>query len=366
MSEQVLKPIPLIKRTFEEFSRDKAPRLGAALAYYSAFSIAPLLIIAIAVAGFVFGQEAAQGEIVSQFRSLLGETGASLVQTMIAEAYQPARGVIATLIGIVSLLLGATGAFNQLQQAMNEIWDVPAKAASGLMNTIRDRLLSLTMVFGTGFLLLTSLVLGAAVNALGRGLSGYLGPGTEALILVINSTVTLVLTTLIFAAIFRYLPDQPPKAPWSDLLFGAGLTAVLFTVGKFLIGLYLGNASLGSAYGAAGSLAIMLVWLYYSAQVFFLGAEFTKVYTRAKRGQEGTRLEDESSPQGQAPVEPHPIQLRPALPAPEAGADQISLSRPAVDRRPLNRRTWGMALLGSAFVAMALVVKRLLDKTGSQ
>ncbi len=274
--------IALLRETYRAFSQDKVPQLGAALAYYTAFSLAPLLIIAIAVAGLAFGPEAAQGEIVGQFSSLLGETGAELIQTMIAQAYDPGRGLLASFIGVVTLLLGATGAFNQLQQAMNLIWDVPQKQSQGIMNTIRDRLLSITMVLGTGFLLLTSLLLSAAVAGFSRSISNWLGEGAEVLIIGGNTTITLSLTTVVFALMFKYLPDGEIQVSWWDLFTGAAVTAALFSLGKLLIGLYLGNAALGSSYGAAGSLAILLVWIYYSAQVFFLGAEFTKVFAGAK------------------------------------------------------------------------------------
>lgn len=266
----------LLKQTFQAYSADKVPRLGAALAYYAVFSLAPLLIISIAVAGFVFGPEAARGEIVGQFRGLLGETGARLVETMLEEAYSPARGILASVLGVATLLLGATGVFNQLQEAMNTIWDVPAQEQGGLIKTLKDRLVSVALVMATGFLLLTSLLLSAGITALSRFLTDALGPSASTLLGTINFTLSFLITTVMFATMFKVLPDSEVR--WGDVWLGGALTALLFSIGKLLIGLYLGNASLGSTYGAAGSLAILLVWIYYSAQIFFLGAEFTYVH----------------------------------------------------------------------------------------
>lgn len=266
----------LLKRTIQAYGEDKVPRLGAALAYYAVFSLAPLLLIATAVAGFVFGPEAARGEIVAQFDSLLGESGARLVETMIEQAYQPAQGILASVLGIGSLVLGATGVFNQLQGAMNVIWDTPEKETGGILNTIKDRLLSMTMVVATGFLLLTSLVVSAGVAALSRYLTAWIGPGAATFIGAASFIISLLITAVMFALMFKYLPDT--EVEWEDVWVGGTITAVLFSVGKLLIGLYLGNASVGSTYGAAGSMAIVLLWVYYSAQIFFLGAEFTYVY----------------------------------------------------------------------------------------
>ena len=297
MKSKIENVFQLLKKTYQAYSEDKVPRLGAALAYYAVFSLAPLLLIAVAVAGFVFGPEAARGEIVAQFDSLLGENGARLVETMIEQAYQPTNGILASVLGIASLVLGATGVFNQLQGAMNVIWDTPAKETGGILNTIKDRLLSMTMVVATGFLLLTSLVVSAGVSALSRYLTAWIGPGAATFIGAANFIISLLITTALFALMFKYLPDTDVE--WDDVWIGGAITALLFSVGKLLIGLYLGNASVGSTYGAAGSLAIILVWVYYSAQIFFLGAEFTYVYAN----EAGSHKKEPQSEVGRQPRE---------------------------------------------------------------
>lgn len=319
--------VQVIKKTFQAYSEDKVPRLGAALAYYAAFSLAPMLLIAAAVAGFIFGPEAAQGEIIGQFRSLLGENGAQLVQTMLEQAYQPAKGVLATVVGLGSLALGATGVFNQLQQAMNVIWGVPRKKSAGIWGMVRDRLLSMTMVVATGFLLITSLLISALLAGLDRYLRTWVGPGAAVYLSAFNIILSVVILGLVFSLLFKLLPDA--RVRWSDVWLGGLLTAVLFTVGKYLIGLYLGNASVGSTYGSAGSLAVLLVWVYYSSQIFFLGAEFTNVYADRFLNDEIPRIEppigEEAAPDREkasalspkpSPAEtPPPLSQRPQLQA---------------------------------------------------
>lgn len=297
----------LLKDTFSEWSDDKAPRLGAALAYYTVFSISPLLIIVVAMAGFVFGRDAVQGQIVEQIQGLVGKDGAKVIQTMIQSAHKPSSNVIVTVIGIVTLILGAAGVFNELQDALNTIWKVAPKQGSSAMETIRsylktfrrsgfnrpsaqlkslfrvlipslrDRLMSFTVVLGVGFLLLVSLVLSAGLSALGKFLSGLL-PGFIHVMQVLNFIVSFGVITVLFAMIYKILPDVEIK--WKNVWMGAALTSLLFTIGKFLIGLYIGNSSVASSYGAAGSLVIILIWVYYAAQILFFGAEFTKVYTK--------------------------------------------------------------------------------------
>jgi len=254
-----------------------APRLGAALAYYTVFSIAPLLVIAIGIAGLIFGREAAQGMIASQIAHLVGEQGGEAIQTMVASANKPGVGTFGTIAGIVMLLFGAAGLFGQLQDALNTIWEVRPKEGRGVWGFIRDRFLSLTMVLGVAFLLLVSLVASSALAAVG-GLLGNLQ--TAGVGMVLTTILDLTVITALFALIYRYLPDA--EIAWRDVWLGAAVTAVLFTVGKFLVGLYLGRAAVGSAYGAAGSLAVLLVWLYYAAQIFLFGAELTKAYANRK------------------------------------------------------------------------------------
>jgi membrane protein len=270
----------LLRAAFADWMEDRAPTLGAALAYYTALSIAPLLLVAIGIAGVVFGEDAARGQIVGQLRALMGDEGARAIQDMLANARRPASGVVATAVGIVTLLAGASGVFGQLQEALDVIWEVAPRPGRGWMGLVRDRFLSLTMVLGTGFLLLVSLVASAAVSAAGEALGG-LTPGFEALAHAATAVVSLAVATALFAMIFRYLPDA--EIAWRDVWAGAVITALLFVIGKFAIGLYLGHASIGSAYGAAGSFVVLLVWVYYSAQVLLFGAEVTQVYA-ARRG----------------------------------------------------------------------------------
>ena len=302
----------LFKQAFTEFGEDKAQRLGASLAYYTIFSLAPLLLIAIAIAGFVFGREAAQGQIFGQLRGVLGPKSAEMVQEMVKSAAKPKSGTIATVIGIVTLLFGAAGVFGQLKDAMNTIWNVEPKKKGGILNLIKDRFLSFAMVFGTGFLLLVSLVLDSAVAAAGHFIGDRL-PGGEALWQVVQLVVSLGVVALLFALIFRFLPDVHPT--WRDVWFGAIFTAVLFVGGKFLLGLYLGKSAVGSSYGAAGSLVVVLLWVYYSAQILFFGAEFTQVYARKHgsmaQAKEGTPEAGDAAP---APA-PTPVVIIPPAPA---------------------------------------------------
>jgi membrane protein len=266
----------LLKEAVSEWSEDKAPRLGAALAYYTIFSVAPLLIIVIGVAGFVFGWEAAQGQIVGQLQGLLGEEGGKAIQAMIQSASEKkTTGVFATLFGLITLLFGASGVFGELQDALNTIWGVKPKPGRGIFGVIRQRFLSFGMVAVIAFLLLVSLAVSAALAAVGTFMEGVLP--TE-ILHVTNFIVSFAVITVLFAMIYKVLPDA--TIAWNDVWIGAGVTALLFTIGKFAIGLYLGKSSVASAYGAAGSLVIILVWIYYSAQILFLGAEFTEVYAR--------------------------------------------------------------------------------------
>ena len=269
--------VPLFKETFRQWGEDKVSRLAAALAYFTVFSIAPLLIIAISVAAFFFGEEAARGQIVDQIQGLMGPEGAAAVESMIANANQVQGGLLAIIIGIVTLLSGASGVFGQLQDALNTIWEVAPKPGQGVINFIRARFLSFSMVLIIAFLLLVSLVVSAGVAAAGTYVAD-IAPILAVLWESINFLVSFGVITLLFAAIYKVLPDV--KIAWGDVWIGAAVTALLFTIGRTLIGLYLGNAAVGSAYGAAGSLVVLLVWVFYSAQILLFGAEFTQVYTR--------------------------------------------------------------------------------------
>ncbi|MEH2063773.1 MAG: YihY/virulence factor BrkB family protein [Nostoc sp.] len=267
----------LFQETFKEWSEDKASRLAAALAYYTIFSIAPLLIIVIAIAGAVFGEEAARGQIVGQIQGLVGIDGAKFLETAIKNANKPQTGAIASIISVVVLLLGATGLFTELQDAMNTIWEVKPKPGRSINNMIRLRFLSFAMVIGIGFLLLVSLVISTALATLVTYFSNLL-PGVDFIWQIVNFILSFAITTLLFGLIFKVLPDV--KIAWSDVLVGAALTSVLFSIGRFLLGQYLGNGSFGSTYGAAGSLVVILAWVNYAAQILFFGAEFTQVYAR--------------------------------------------------------------------------------------
>ena len=271
----------LAKQSVAAWSDDNASSMGASLAYYTVFSISPLLLIVVSVAGLVFGREAVEGQIVAQLGGLMGEQGATAVQGLMQSASEPSKGVVGTIVGVVLLVLGATTVFNELQNALDRIFEAPARAkSSGIWNLLRTRLLSFGLVLGLGFLSLVSLVLSAALAAL-SGLWGDLAEGVVATI--VNHAVSLALSTVLFAMIYRFMPRV--KMEWHDVWIGAFATAVLFEIGKFAIGLYIGKSAVASGFGAAGSLVVLLVWVYYSAQIFLLGAEFTWVYQRSHGSQ---------------------------------------------------------------------------------
>lgn len=266
----------LLKETFTEWQKDKMSLWAAALAYYTAFSLAPLLVIAIAIAALVFGQEAAQGQVVGQIQGLVGQQGAEAIQSMLQNAQKPGSGgIVATIVGVGALLLGASGVFGQLQDALNTIWSVEPKPGKGVKVFIQSRFLSFAMVLVIGFLLLVSSLLGAVLSALSSFVSHLFG---DLLIVgqILNFVVSFGVMTLLFALIYKVLPDV--KVPWKYLWVGAIVTSLLFNIGKSLIGFYLGSGSVSSTYSAAASLGIILLWVFYSAQILLFGAEFTKVY----------------------------------------------------------------------------------------
>lgn len=268
--------LSLLKQTASEWMEDDAPSLGAALAYYTVFSLAPLMTIAIAIAGFFFGKEAAQGQIFDELRVLLGEEGGKAVEEMVQSANaQPTTGVVATIISVIVLLFGASGVFGQLQASLNTIWGVKPKPGRGVLGMIQDRLLSFGFTLVVGFLLLVSLLLTAGIALVADWMGGLL-PGSETLAQILNIVLSLAMITLLFATIFKFLPDA--KIAWRDVWIGAFLTALLFTIGKLALGIYLGKSGVASSYGAAGSLIVLLLWVYYSSQILFFGAEFTQVY----------------------------------------------------------------------------------------
>jgi len=266
----------LIKTAFTSWSDDYAQSMGAALAYYTLFSIAPLLLIVISITGFVFGEEAARGEIAGQLQNLMGEQGALAVQSLVESVNKPTQGITATVIGVVLLLVGATTVFGELQDSLDRIWRAPVRVGSGLWNLIRARLLSFGMIMGIGFLLMVSLVFSAGLSAISK----WWGPvfeGWEIVANVVNFIFSFILTTGMFALIYKIMPRVHIR--WDEVWIGAAITSVLFTIGKFAIGLYIGRSGVASGYGTAGSLVALLVWVYYSAQIFLMGAEFTWAYS---------------------------------------------------------------------------------------
>lgn len=270
---------PLFEQAYGDWSEHKASRLAAALAFYTALSLAPLLVIVVAVLSLVFGDDAARGQIVAQFQGLLGPQGASAVQSVLASSRGTGSGVVATIIGTLVLLVGASGVFGELQGALDTIWNVKPRPGQGLRGFMKERFFSFTMVMGVAFLLLVSLVVTAALSAMGKFFGAHLGL-LPVLWQMVNLVVSFAVTTGIFALIFNVVPDV--RVPWRDVWIGAVFTAALFTLGKYLIGLYLGRSSATSAYGAAGSLVAILIWVYYSAQILFFGAELTQAYAKRR------------------------------------------------------------------------------------
>jgi len=268
----------LTKAAAASWVDDYAQSMGAALAYYTMFSIAPLLLIVISVAGLLFGVEAARGEIVGQLRGLMGPQGAAAVQGLLESVSKPTESITAMIIGGILLLVGATSVFAELQDALDRIWRAPKRHKNGLWSLLRSRMLSFGMILGIGFLLVVSLVVSAALVALGR-LWGPLFADWGRLADLINFLFSLMFTTTFFAMIYKSMPRV--EVDWSDVWIGATVTALLFSVGKLLIGLYIGKSGITSGFGAAGSLVVLLVWVYYSAQVFLMGAEFTWAYSNS-------------------------------------------------------------------------------------
>jgi membrane protein len=269
--------LSLTKETFSEFSKDNATRLSAALAYYTIFSIAPLLIIVIAIAALWLGSKGATQEISWQIRGLVGDAGGTAIQSMVESANKPRSGVVAVVVGFVTLLVGATGVFGELKSALNIVWKAKPAQSGGILEVVKDRFLSFSMVLGIGFLLLVSLIISAALAALGKVFDGMI-PGWEITAHLLNFVISLALVSVLFAMIFKFLPDVHIR--WSDVWHGAIFTSLLFSIGKFVLGLYLGKGAVGSSYGVAGSLVVVLLWVYYSSMILLLGAEFTEVYAR--------------------------------------------------------------------------------------
>lgn len=287
----------LLKQTGQSWLADYAPSMGAALAYYTLFSLAPLLLIVISVAGLVFGEDAARGEIAHQLRDLMGDSGAKAVQNLLTSVDKPVEGSLATLLGLLMLFVGATTVFAELQDALDRIWRVPARATSGgWLKLVRARLLSFGMILAIGFLLMVSLVVSAVLGVMGSWLQPMFGAWV-ALAALVNAIGSFVLVSTMFALIYKVMPRA--QVQWRDVWTGAVFTATLFTFGKFLIGLYIGRSGVISGFGAAGSLVVVLLWVYYSAQIFLIGAEFTWVYANAYGSR---RPNDQLSSLRQAPT----------------------------------------------------------------
>jgi len=342
----------LTRSAVQAWSDDYAPSMGAALSYYTLFSIAPLLLIVISVAGMIFGEKAVQGELTQNLQFLMGEEGARAIESLLSSVSEPKEGIIATVVGICVLLLGATSVFGELQNALDRIWRAPArKGGSSLWRLLRSRLLSFGMILGIAFLLMVSLVLDTVLQVLGK----MWGTGAlQAIGQLLNLAVGFALTTTIFGMIYKLLPRA--KVDWHDVWIGALVTAGLFTLGKFLISIYIGRSAVASSFGAAGSLVVVMIWVYYSAQIFLLGAEFTWVYSHAygsRRGEKrpGAPLDEMDQPK------PLPSHARAAVaaasPAPLPMAFEMRQEPvPIHKRRPLY--TFGAAAALGALAGFLL------------
>lgn len=355
------KMITFGKKVLDEWNADKVTRLAASLAYYTVFSLAPLLIVIIAVVGLVLGTDVAQKQIVGQFQALVGAQGADLVNGLLNNTRRVQTNIIAAVIGIVAILLGATGVVGELKDALNTIWNVAPKPGRNFFATIIERLFSFGMVLGIGFLLLVSLMVSAALTAFGSYVSGFFSQWVL-IAQVLDLLISFLGVTFLFAVLFKFLPDA--HVAWRDVWFGSVVTALLFTLGKYLIGLYLGNSNVATPFGAAGSLVILFIWVYYMAQILFLGAEITQVYanqygrgiqpnsqsialSHAARVEQGTR----------APTAPN----RGTSPANQPAGSEVSAGAAAVPSKPNEAKApksqyGGKGYLFGAVAAGALIV----------
>jgi len=279
-----IKSIPsLITEAYFEMLDDKGFKMAAALSYYSAFSLGPLLIIVIAIAGFIFGEEAAKGQLFFELKNMIGSDGAQMMETIIKGASNTTTSIFATIFSVILLVFGAIGVFVELQESLNMVWGVEPKPGKGLKMFIRNRIISFSMVVATGFLLMVSLVINSAIALLNE-LMAEVFPSLVPIAFILNSAASLIVITILFALIYKVLPDV--LISWRYVWLGAGITSVLFSIGKYLIGLYLGSSSYASTYGAAASLVIIFLWIYYSGLILFFGAELTQVYRKRYSGKE--------------------------------------------------------------------------------
>lgn len=359
----IKKTFSLCKKAAVAWVDDFAPSMGAAISYYTVFSLAPLLVIVIALAGALFGREAVTGQITAQLSGLIGRDGADLVQGLVASASDTDRGLVAGAVSVAVLLVGATTVFAELQSALDRIWHVPEREKpQGLWAIARARVLSFGLIMGMAFMLMVSLAAGAATAAMGAWVGGLM-PGSEALLYAVNLALSFAITAVLFAMIFKFMPTA--HVAWRDVWVGAGVTAALFELGKLLIGLYIGKSGITESFQAAGSLVVLLAWVYYAAQIFLLGAEFTKVYAddrgsaSAARATEGTRATAEAGapPKEEAAGATDPQSLPVALSVAERGrstADGVG----AGSARPTLAEA--AALVGLELAAMAAL--RLLAR----
>lgn len=350
----------LLKDSFAAWKDDNASRLAAALSYYTVFSIAPLLVIVISVAGLVLGEEAVRGEIVTQIGSTVGRDTAEFIETLIANASEPSSGITGAIVGVVTLFLGASGVFRQLQGALDTIWRVEAAPGRGIRGTIQDRFLGFAMVFGIGFLMMVAFIASAAISVASKFIGDQL-PVPAGWLSVLDFVLSFALITVLFAIIFKVLPRV--RLAWRDVWLGAAVTSFLFNIGKLLIGWYLGTTGAGSAFGAAGSLIVLLLWIYYSAQIFLLGAEFTKVYANRygshvvpEEGAVSFRVVGEDEPRLATVARTMPQEEVQLVPRPLATTEPAQTGSRAGEE-PLPAYHWAVAVAAS-FIAGLLVSRR--------
>ncbi len=340
----------LLKQAYNSWSEDNCLRLSAALAYYSIFSIAPLLIIAISIAGLVFGAQAAQGQIEEQMKGYVGAQAAQAVQTMVQSAWKPSQSWTAGIIGVVTLLVGASGVFGQLKDSLNTIWHVKQKPGGGVKGFLRERFLTFGMVFAIGFLLLVSLMLSTGLSA-ADGFFGRILHMPPIVWTAITSAVSLAVVVVLFATLFKVLPDA--QIQWRDVWVGSAVTALLFEAGKLGLSWYLGRASTASSYGAAGSVVLLLLWVYYASVILFFGAEFTKVYA----GENGGAIKP--SEKAELVAEPVPVRQIPAPHHESLGMifDQPTARKTVGSGRPLRESLISLAMAVSAGLGLGVVLR---------
>jgi membrane protein len=337
--------LDLFKKTYSEWNSHDAPRMGASLAFYSVLSLAPLVILLVGICALAFGTAGAQAQLLEQFRAMVGPDGARAIQTVLNSAQKPTSGIVASAFGLITLLFGASGVFIELRATLDKLWEADtATTGTGIWAYIKDRFLSFGMVLAIGFLLLVSLAMSAAIGAAGKFVSNF-GILPSAVWEVLNFIFSLAVVAGVFALILRYVPSI--RLSWRDISFGASLTALLFTIGKTAIGIYLGKAGVGSAYGAAGSLVVLVVWVYYSAQIFFFGAMFTRVYAQA-HGWQPRRVS-----------QPSHAEAKPASNAPQAQpiTQPVPQARPGAHLAPGNSPSAVAWLTAAGLVVAALFRK---------